>query len=1190
MFRVEIYKYNSSVEGYRGEEYTKNLLQGSEIVEKLNQELDVLNITLTGLTNKESFTAESGFIVDIIEDDRLKDTLHFCVFNDIVNKVILSDNTYYDHHIRLVEPSVVAQKRLVNNISTTYKLQDVSLDTLVTYPTDTKFLSGIAEPTLVPPYNFEIKVNMAPSGAIRGVAYSVGKYFWLENEIKIYKKDEGITGGTQLKYIDINSFNVNAENPDQEPLYQAKINLPKLKVFGGKKGTTDFIEIGDIDYDYIVEEYDLTNNYKPTRTVVKGRQYANNDAFIQGISPVVCDNEYLYEDVRADAWTISQFKVKRYISHGGRPTEFSSVFTILPDKQYKILITLPNINVPHPNFDLYKGTPSYITYTIGKRDFIKPTTNYALVPLSSQESTSESWITTYISQPKKIVYRSSIPYSALSLIQKAIINSGCYTKKQGVCISNVNEMDLPFYIDENYIEKLKNTVVIENFYNQKNLWEIFVEAGNYIHAIPQLKFGKDNRYMLTFTELGKTDKIEDKGTKISIYNSRSIEDYISATSSYVDNFIQLGGSIAEWVTAKAEEETTIYNDTACIKTTKPIMELLSIQVRCNKAYTSGGITINKDDIADMTPFIFEKNIYDLLGIDPAVFPNRGVALYYNLGTNIIKGGQYKLPEKNETLQGQYAIKKVIYSAFKGYADTGSSTSGLWDKLQVNDFDFLIEYRTKDTARIEHFRPDLRKYLLNSKYDSYPQHNQFNNQQDVLIDSQKFGSKMYGKLIRTGNLSYEITEWHDTYDTLKHKGDLVEIDGDLYYVSTVKNIIFSTYILSTVTYSKDYNELSNVIGIPSEPRFYEISEQSQIRSEYSITIPVFVRSADYQSLNATNSETPIITNFKSFFKLIFGKSNTYAPYKYPPYVVMKIKGDKDATAENQTGIVGEPDTDIDLVFPINAYSSGNTLTYEWDMLNNFSAGDKVVASAKDNYNVTEAVRYTDIFGKAPLFDFYIIDYATAIGGNVQGVLPSETVKNLPESPIHIDDTWYNDNKRMIVLSNSNLPPSERQGICLFKDNREAISCNVNIPVLTSSDTFVISPFFWEQNKTDPQIVLLTEEVNKLNDGYINKSTILDNKYYPLEIFTGTGVMQYFTVTDTYISISVFSRLINEITDEEFKKVKAYAIVFNTNRGDSFLANYEKYIIARNLPKEWDMVKAFNNILIENNNNTIYKIKE
>ena len=46
----------------------------------------------------------------------------------MVSKPVLSDDNYFDHHITFIEASALAQGRLVDNISVTYKLQDVSLE------------------------------------------------------------------------------------------------------------------------------------------------------------------------------------------------------------------------------------------------------------------------------------------------------------------------------------------------------------------------------------------------------------------------------------------------------------------------------------------------------------------------------------------------------------------------------------------------------------------------------------------------------------------------------------------------------------------------------------------------------------------------------------------------------------------------------------------------------------------------------------------------------------------------------------------------------------------------------------------------------------------------------------------------------------------------------------------------------
>lgn len=143
MFELRLYKYDSTKEsnGYRGtgdNDFSRFLAQGGEVNEDITQELDTAELTLYGLTTKDAFTPQTKFILDIVEKTALTEnivqTVHLVVARDIVSQPIISDDTYFDHHISFIEPSVVAQQRLVDNIAVTYKLKDVSLKAVPAYP------------------------------------------------------------------------------------------------------------------------------------------------------------------------------------------------------------------------------------------------------------------------------------------------------------------------------------------------------------------------------------------------------------------------------------------------------------------------------------------------------------------------------------------------------------------------------------------------------------------------------------------------------------------------------------------------------------------------------------------------------------------------------------------------------------------------------------------------------------------------------------------------------------------------------------------------------------------------------------------------------------------------------------------------------------------------------------------------
>lgn len=1194
MFKIRLYLYDSSKEsnGYRGADLSKYVLQGQQYTEDITEVLDTSEITLAGFPQREGFAPETKFIADIVEFNELAEisttTLHLCVASDTPSQPILSDDTYFDHHISFIEPSVVAQKRLVDNISTTYKLKDVSLQEVPAFPQDIAKIN-IQVPTLPPPfYSFYTKqfeaYNRTNDNNVNVQLGSYGKYFATEGNLQFINEN-----GEIFDYIYNNIDNFKSS----DGTYKAKFKMPKINIIKGIENSTNMSSVGwYASIDYSIKEYLLNDEYNPTRVW--------NGVFISNSN---LENNSMIDESKFGEWLIEKISdtypdgskgrtlfYKKYTNKNAtEPTYTSDFIDIKVDRKYIVTISLHQFEDNFPDDGTTYTTyarkftevlPSLYVFNRFQMTLFNPLAPRLSIsqynPLISSQTSGSGCFVTYGVDTKTLVYASSTPYSALALLQKAIINSSLYEKENGVYIADVNKSKLPFYIDDNFIDELSDTLIIENFYNQKNLWQIMVEVGNYIHAIPELKFGSDDRFIITFNKLGRTDEQVEKvkkGTKISIFNSRSVEDYISASSSYITNMVQLGGYIEEWVTPKTtNEQLLVYNDTAELVLSKPVIELLDIKVRRN---ADGAI-------ADMTDYIYEENVYKTLSLDYQVIPNRGIAMYYSLGNNVITGGQYRLPQANTTIYSDYAFKKIIYCAFNGYPviSPAPNPSGYWSDIDVKDYTFYVRYRTKDSVRQNHIRPDLRKYLLNTKYDRYPEHNQFNNQQDVVVDSIKFGNNMFGKLIKTGNNSYDIWEWHTTQNELKHKGELYRINEELYYVAKVTHYIYSSYILSKVSYSKDYNELSNIIGIPSEPRFYEISEQSLIWRELAINDVLYLTDDPAQLEYKSN----YVFNYDHLADLILGSETDFAKY-----AVTVFKGDKDADQYNQT--VGEKDTYIEVLSPINAYSSENTLTYEWDMADNYSAGDKVIDTDKAEYNSLSAVKYTDIYGKAPLLDFYIIE-------DLKTPPTASEIKAFPESPISTkqgETRPFIGDYDILATNVKNYDTNfNGRGIGLLKDCREAMSINFNLQMAVSSDTFVLSPYVYLPNKSNLKLVLLADEVNKLSTGYIDNSAIIT----PLDK-NGNTMSQYFDFTpiktqtqnswdNTKQVTSQFSidleNILANVNDKHFtgadgfQRIKSIAILCDvsldagTDTRASSIPYKTQFVVARNIPEFWNRKKA------------------
>ena len=1241
MLKLKIYKYDSTQEAndYRGEDFSQYLLQPPEITEDITQELDVGEITLVGLPFQEEFVPETKFVIDIVEQSENSEILldpsplNFCVARDMVEKSILSDNSYYVHHISLIEPSVVAQKRLVDNISSTYKLKDVVLEEQAAYPVVSLSLD-IPDSYFVPPTYNDRKIGNSnnfgtissyiemPIGLTDAYRTTMGKYFRKEGELKILDR---ANNEYSVVYSNISDFLVGTNE------YVAKFKIPKIEIIKGLGGTNkwstyelDGIRFLDPMYaslDYRIDEYDLINPNQ-TRLVYSGSFISNSKLgystegyessfkvnFYGASETEILQREWFLEDLVFNYNTEEiDFYYKKYTdtTQQNAPTYITPEININPNCGYIITVSLheftDNLPAVYNNTRRYKYSGSSLlkhftgTYWDNGQNntqnrytgnwYYDPPQKLTFNSSATTASTTAVFYTTMV--PTSIVFSSATPYSALTLLQKAIMNCGLYEKTEGVYVSDVNLSNTPFIIDPAYIDKLSGTQVIENFYNQKNLWEIMVEVGHYIHAIPELKFGSDDKFLITFNELGRTDQKTDVSTKMSIFNSRSVEDYISATSSYVTNMVQLGGTIEEWLAPKTtNEQLLIYNDTAEIITTKPIIELLQVIVRNNLTLAT----------ADLTPYLYEENVYKTLKVDYRIVPNRGIAMYYKLGTNKITGGDYRLPQANNNIYSDYTFKKIIWCAFNGgyYIPPAGSPipeTGFWTDIKVNDYSFFVKYRTKDSVRQNHIRPDIRKYLLNSKYDRIPEHNQFNNQQDVVVDSVKFGNNVYGNLIKTGNSNIIESEWNVNTQNIKHKGELYKINGELYYVAKVTHRYYATYVESEVTYSKDYNELSQVIGIPSEPRFYEIGEQSLIWREVAINDILFLtdnKDSAGETLQQLSYRKNYMLDYSHLKDLILSTGTGFAKYALSVY-----KGDVDTPQYYRSA--GEADFYKEVLNPINAYSSENTLTYEWDMIDNYSAGDMVTDTNDDRVNADAyksllAVGYTDIYGKSALFDFFIIE-------DIDN-LSADEIRALPESPI---TTKENDGTSRdfiadfdILATNISEPDTNYngRGIVLIKDCREALSINYNLQLATNSDTFVISPFVFSPNKPSVSVVLLANEVNKLSDGYIDKNEIIT----PLDL-NGQAMSQTFTFTPTtttqtsswnasktittQFGIDLETLLSNvnpnHFTNTEgYQRVKSIVVVCQDVVGseseDPSVPNKLQFVLARNIPDNWGKARA------------------
>lgn len=658
---------------------------------------------------------------------------------------------------------------------------------------------------------------------------------------------------------------------------------------------------------------------------------------------------------------------------------------------------------------------------------------------------------------------------------------------------NFNDVGIqyPIEVSSEWVQRLKDTAMYESIFENKNLWEVMQQIGYYLHAIPYLEFSRNgkSRFVLKFKQLGGTKQNSNDSTKITVFNSQALDNYFTQYDAYVTNLFSPQNEINEWLVCKTSDNSyLVSNNTAELHTKYNITELVEFNIIYN----------GKTEPA--LDFVFEKTVYDTLSSKTDFVPAKWSALYFQMGTNKILGLNYVPPSMNGGDEFM-ALKTIVGRLF---------TNRVTDKnLKFNNLKFHVRYKTQDALRITQLRPDLEKFIKSSEFENYPHHEQFFNQQDKIVDSERFSANLWGRLIRVANGIYQCQEYARLGQE-KEPGDLVTINNESYYITECENEYYADAVFQKVTYSKNFNQLSNIVTIPSEPRFFEISERSMIRRE--------VRLLDFIKITTQPQENPQFPKFINTNKwhdfirgLLFADGGNP---KLPNFAYTNYKADvlrvHDNLPNNDTSVMF-PSSDAEMtdgtvqpkassghrgvIVPILHFPLRNAIVFEWDMEDNFKAADCVDTTVSGNSNTADEayyslqpVRYCDVYGRADLFDFKLFYKDNWTDSQIQ---------RLPFAGE--DDYAPNVNESVILLP-------ENLSIGLDKDNREALSFNYQLNLLhephdnDNEDFIIFSNLFGKKNNR-LAAVLLNKEVSMLDEVVImDTTTIISSVDYNLTDIT------------------------------------------------------------------------------------------
>lgn len=1185
----------------------------------LDDTLDTMSIQLVGLPFRQEFAPTSMFRVTISQEFYDEETEESGSFNKVYDYCLQDDDVeqpnmaeeLYTHNLVLINPAIIAQRRSIDNISVTYKLQDVELEESNALIID---IDSTCEPNIqnanwdnpfVPDTNQVFGFRQIDFFT-RYWAYAYGYRFVYptiyypvgtldENNRATATYDADLTYLKSIKqnYLagDGNPVVIGGESYDTHTGLEFNIPLIESKMCViGERGYTF---MGYLPVDCTIVDNNITNNTQTETTFTAyPSKYIDDDGnteisywygeqaykdgviyrFISSQSGIQSDNPLGYNGVTVaanqytdDAVVNNKVKNRRiridfnqneehqiivyfrrhlmtqeYVDDGGHIYSSTTPNPVCVETKTTVGLVIENVQQ-----ELYSRLEDNIPLEIAF--------TFSYYPANAQ---------------RKALFKQGTQIDAYYLFTKAQL-AVCPIKKQSY--TPYYNTPLPFFVSENDKTLLQRTQLIESDFIGKNLWEVFSEIGKYIHAKPKVSFELDEnynhtgRFLVSFLQYGKPNINNIEETKNTIFNSKFAQEYIAELDNYVENYFNLGSYVSEYLHFTSDsDDDLIYNDVIKLKTKYPILEIMKL----NLVNPSGVIR-------DITKYTFEWNIYKTLDYSETQIPSKNRAIYYHLGEQFIEGMQFVTP-KSSGVECAYSIKNIIATEYNISPNN----------IDVNTYTAQIFYRVKDNVRVSITRPDLRKYLLNSKqYDSYPLHTQFNQQQDKIISSDSFGLNAYGKLIRTGNSTYSLHNWSKDINKVMNEGDLYQLEDDLYYVSKVNRVYYAEHIEETVELTKDFNRLSQIIGIPSQPRFYEISERNIINRD--------IKFNEYIMVSAKNSSEHIATDTILTQNGITAIWSIGVPQYLPDGVITIFKGDVDKKypydieSNNQT---------YQTFTPLVTYSSKNTLTLEWDMEDNYSAGDKAVQTGSNlkwglnlysivncifngfnfsnmenqAYQTKAPVRYVDVYGRADLVDFLFIRNC---------ILSTAEIKDTPQFDIetqiynHIGDDY--NYERVVGGSNDEAVEyirnpsytssgiddflSHYNGYIIAKDNRERLSFNYNIQLLLDSDRIVLGNKLWirELTNSDLKIVLLDKELSKYDCDLVNVENIIASS----QTISFSSMMK--TVVDSdvpfrYMYLDIESHYY-DFSAQEKTECKAYAVV----RANPINQTNYRVIIGRNV---------------------------
>ena len=547
---------------------------------------------------------------------------------------------------------------------------------------------------------------------------------------------------------------------------------------------------------------------------------------------------------------------------------------------------------------------------------------------------------------------------------------------------------------------------------KQTLRECLQQIGEIVHGEPRATaVKKDGKWVYQITyDLYGSEKVWKHANRPHVAKSiaQSINEYATSTDSATENLISQikdytgvtvepyeggGQSVrTETMYVRIEEGNMI------IKTQRPVY--FFPQEKGLELYWDGAWY-------DCTAYLYEQSVYNtqLSAYKDDPSESKAYGLYYIQGEKNIYGLNFKQERPFLPAFANYAIVNIIQAV------TGQTPSfGTGETDSYATLIFRVRYTPFFNARVAQTKPNYRDY----KYPAQLIYNQSAN----LVDARAFGENLKGVIARLGNAEKSHTYMLTRLKQIPKAG--MKFDDD-YYISAVYTEDMASYYRCTVALTKNFNRISQFIGVPSEKRYSQVSQT--MAAGRNVLYQEYLVIGDYVE---PDSDSRIGRSMLLSFATVFSHSVAMNP------VFCVVAWGESYGGQNLPAVV----------LSVVTCAFGNSVSFSWEYQDNYSAGpvsswqvsgegdDAATGYYQDDY------RYTDYYGRAY---FYRFDLRKSLPFPSADAL--EIATGLPAADVPSSSAGY--------LGNMHLQPWY-----LRKDSREKLQVNVQVNFVTNRRNLII----------------------------------------------------------------------------------------------------------------------------------------